>query len=38
METIALKFATPPRTLRRLLESIKWDGPGVRDRCQRLIA
>jgi SRSO17 transposase len=38
VETIALKFAKSPRTLQRLLESIKWDGPGVRDQCQRLIA
>jgi SRSO17 transposase len=38
VETIALNFDTKPRTLQRLLESIKWDGPGVRDQCQRLIA
>lgn len=37
-EAIALEFDTPPRTLQRLLESIKWDGPGVRDHCQRLVA
>jgi SRSO17 transposase len=37
VETIALNFDAKPRTLQRLLESIKWDGPGVRDQCQRLI-
>ena len=37
-EAIALEFDTPPRTLQRLLESIKWDGPGVRDQCQQLVA
>src|SRR5712691_12071399 len=37
-EAIALEFDTPPRTLQRLLESIKWDGPGVRDKCQQLVA
>lgn len=36
-EAIALEFDTPPRTLQRLLESIKWDGPGVRDKCQQLV-
>ena len=38
VEAIALEFDTPPRTLQRLLESIKWDGPGVRDQCQQLVA
>src|ERR1043165_7698021 len=38
VEAIALEFGTPPRTLQRLLESIKWDGPAVRDQCQRLVA
>jgi SRSO17 transposase len=37
-EAIALEFGTPPRTLQRLLESIKWDGPGLRDQCQQLVA
>ena len=36
-EAIALEFDTPPRTLQRLLESIKWNGPGVRDKCQQLV-
>ena len=38
VEAIALESDTPPRTLQRLLESIKWDGPGVRDKCQQLVA
>ncbi len=38
VEAIALEFDAKPRTLQRLLESIKWDGSGVRDQCQRLIA
>jgi SRSO17 transposase len=38
VEAIALEFDTPPRTLQRLLESIKWDGPGVRDQGQQLVA
>ena len=38
VEAIALEFDTPPRTLQRLLESIKWDEQGVRDRCQQLVA
>ena len=38
VEAIALEFDTPPRTLQRLLESIKWDGPGVRGKCQQLVA
>jgi SRSO17 transposase len=38
VEAIALEFDTPPRTLQRLLESIKWDGPGLRGHCQQLVA
>lgn len=38
VEAIALKYDTPPRTLQRLLESIKWDEPKVRDQCQQLVA
>ena len=38
IEAIALEFGKPPRTLQRFLESIKWDEPGVRDECQRLVA
>ena len=30
-EAIALEFDTPPRTLQRLLESIKWDEIPVRE-------
>lgn len=37
-EAIALEFDTPPRTLQRLLESIKWDEGAVRDQGQRLVA
>lgn len=37
-EAIALEFDTPPRTLQRLLESIKWDEKAVRDQCQQLVA
>jgi SRSO17 transposase len=37
-EAIALEFDTAPRTLQRLLESIKWDEKGVRDKCQQLVA
>ena len=37
-EGIALKFKTKPRTLQRFLESIKWDGEKLRDRCQQIIA
>lgn len=37
-EAIALTFDTPPRTLQRLLESIKWDEEKLRDRCQQIIA
>ena len=38
VESIALEFDKPPRTLQRFLESIKWDETGVRDDCQRLVA
>ena len=36
-ETIALQFDTCPRTLQRLLESIKWDEGKLRDRCQEIV-
>lgn len=38
VEAIALEFDVAPRTLQRLLESVKWDGGGLRDKCQRIIA
>jgi SRSO17 transposase len=38
VEAIALKFGTPPRTLQRFLESIKWDEEKLRDRCQQIVA
>jgi len=37
-EAIALQFKTAPRTLQRLLESIKWDEEKLRDRCQQIVA
>jgi SRSO17 transposase len=37
VEAIAMEFDTPPRTLQRLLESVKWDGPGIRNGCQQLV-
>src|SRR5688500_15511259 len=37
-EAIALRFGTPPRTLQRFLESIKWDEERLRDRCQQIVA
>jgi hypothetical protein len=37
-ETIALKFGKAPRTLRRFLESIKWDEEKLQDRCQQIVA
>ena len=37
-EAIALEFNTPPRTLQRFLESIKWDEEKLRDRCQQIVA
>lgn len=38
VEAIALRFGRAPRTLQRLLESIRWDESRLRDECQRLIA
>jgi SRSO17 transposase len=38
VESIALEFGKPPRTVQRFVESIKWDETGVRDECQRLVA
>lgn len=38
VEAIALKFGIAPRTLQRLIESIKWDEVCVRDECQRIVA
>ena len=38
VEAIALEFHTPPRTLQRFVESIKWDEGRLRDECQRLVA
>ena len=38
VEAIALEFGTPPRTLQRFVESIKWHEARVRDDCQRLVA
>ena len=37
-EGIALEFGKAPRTLQRLLESIKWDEDKFHDRCQQLVA
>lgn len=37
-EAIALQFDQAPRTLQRLLETIKWDQEQLRDRCQQIIA
>ena len=37
-EAIALRFKTPPRTLQRFLETIKWDEEKLRDRCQQIVA
>jgi len=37
-EAIALRFKRAPRTLQRLLESIKWDEQKLRDRCQQIVA
>jgi len=36
-EAIALKAGTPPRTLQRFLESIKWNEEQLRDRCQHIV-
>ena len=38
IEAIALEFGKAPRTLQRLVESIKWDEMGLRDECQQLVA
>lgn len=38
IEAIALESGKPPRTLQRVVESIKWDEAAVRDRGQRLVA
>jgi len=38
VEPIALKVGTPPRTLQRFLESIKWDEEKLRDGCQQIVA
>lgn len=38
VEAIALEFGKAPRTLQRLVESIKWDETDVRDECQQLVA
>ena len=38
VEAIALAFGKRPRTLQRLVESIKWDELRVRNDCQRLVA
>jgi SRSO17 transposase len=37
-EAIALEFGKPPRTLQRLLESVKWNETELRDQCQQLVA
>src|SRR5487761_1338405 len=37
-EAIGLRFGTAPRTLQRLLESIKWAEGKLRDRCQQIVA
>ena len=37
-EAIALEFDKPPRTLQRLVESIKWDEQRVRNQCQQLVS
>ena len=36
VEAIALEFDKRPRTLQRLLESVKWDASGVRDEVPAL--
>ncbi len=37
-EVIATRFREEPRTQQRFLESIKWDGPKLRGRCQESVA
>lgn len=36
VEAIALEFGKPPRTLQRLLESVKWNETDLRDKCQKI--
>jgi len=38
IEPIALAAGTPPRTLQRFLESVRWDERRMRDRLQRIVA
>ncbi len=38
VEPMALKAGTPPRTLQRFLESVRWDQHRLRDRMQRVVA
>lgn len=38
VEAIAMEFDTPPRTLQRFVESVKWDEGAVRDQSQQLVA
>ena len=38
IEPIALAGGTPPRTLQRFIESIRWDEQRLRDQLQRLVA
>ena len=38
IEPIALAAGTPPRTLQRFLESVRWDEQRMRDRSQRIVA
>ena len=35
---MALHAGTPPRTLQRFLESVRWDEQRLRDRMQQLVA
>jgi SRSO17 transposase len=37
-ESMAIEFDVAPRTLQRLLESIKWNESRVRDRCLEVVA
>jgi SRSO17 transposase len=38
VEPMALKAGTPPRTLQRFLESMRWDERRLRDRMQQVVA
>lgn len=38
VEPIALEAGTPPRTLQRFLESIRWEEEKLRDGCQQIVA